>query len=289
MVARAAALLALALLAGCGGGDDEKLRLPPGQAFAATATLSPTTSAFGDELTASVRVLLDRNRIDPESIKVLARFSPYRERTTVERVDSGNLTALVFRYRLHCLTLACVPPEGVDGTLRSDFWEARITSDDGPVVSVRFPAARMVARVEREEFTPEDADDVDTWPPRWRATVGVPDADPAAAPWALALALGGLGLLLVAGSAAGAAVLLRGGRLFRAPETDPLERALELLRLARDEQERRRALEALALALEQERGAELSQPARALAWSPPAPREEDAAELASLARREAAR
>jgi hypothetical protein len=279
---------ALALLAGCGA-DEQRLTLPPGQTFVATATLGPTTSAFGDPLHASVRVLLDRNHVDPGSIKVLARFSPFRERTTVERVDSGNLTALTYRYTLHCLTLSCVPQDGDGNTLRSDYWEARITSADGPVLSIRFPDARMVARVEQEEFVPENAADVERWPPRWRAAVSLPEPGYAVSPSRLALGLGLLGLALVAGSAAGAFLLLRRGRLFREAEVPALQRALELLRTARTEEERRAALEALALALEEEREDGLSEPARALAWSPAAPGEEDAAELASLAQGGAAR
>jgi hypothetical protein len=60
----------------------------------------------------------------------------------------------------------------------------------------------------------------------------------------------------------------------------PLDRALELLRQARTDEERRAALEALALALDPD----LADPARALAWSERTPSEEDAQELAALAK-----
>ena len=214
---------AVALLAGGCGGDAERLSLPPGQSFAAKVDLTPTTSAFGDPLKATVHILLDRDRIDPDSIKVLARFRPYTERTRIERVDSGNLTALTYTYTLHCLTLACVPPQGVDNTLRSDFWEARITSDLGSVLALPFPDARMIARVEQEEFVPENAAEVERWPPRWRAALALPEPSYLASPALLSAVLAVLGLALAGGSAFAGLRLLRGGRLFRAPEVTPLE------------------------------------------------------------------
>jgi len=286
VVARALAVLLVVLVTGCAAGSEERLRLPPGQSFAATATLTPLASGFGDELTATVRILLDRNRIDPESIRVRARFSPFRDRTTIERVDSGNLTALLYTYRLHCLTISCIPPEGLDGSFRSDRWEARITSDHGPVLEVRFPEARIVPRLQPREFEPENAADVETWPPRWRAAVTVPEPTYRASPARLASVLGLLGALLVAGSAAAAWRLLRRGRLFREPEIAPLDRALALLRDARSDEERRAALEALALALDTELDVELAEPARALAWSQPAPTDSKVEELATLAKGE---
>ncbi|HUP31841.1 MAG TPA: hypothetical protein VM184_02320 [Gaiellaceae bacterium] len=284
MVARTLAALLVVLVTGCAAGSEERLRLPPGQSFAATASLTPRTSSFGDELTATVRVLLDRNRIDPDSIRVLARFSPFRDRTTVDRVDSGNLTALVYRIKLLCLTISCVPSEQ-DGFYTVE-WGARITSDHGPVVDLLFPEARIIQRTPLREFVPENAADVETWPPPWRASVSVAEPTYRASPAALAWVLGGLGALLLAGSVAAAWRLLRRGRLFREPDVSPLDRALALLRDARTDEERRAALEALALALDAEVDAELAEPARALAWSQLAPTDSKVEQLATLAKGE---
>ncbi|HSO02050.1 MAG TPA: hypothetical protein VLS46_05945, partial [Gaiellaceae bacterium] len=198
MVARPLALALVVLAAGCAGGSQERLSLPPGQSFAASTSLTPLTSSFGDEFTATVRVLLDRDRVDPDSIRVLARFSPFRDRTTIERVDSGNLTSLVYTIKLLCLTISCVPPEG-DANY-SVQWGARITSDHGPVVDLLFPEARIIQRTAVREFTPVGATDVETWPPPWRASVSVPEPGYRASPTRLAWALGLLGALLLAGS-----------------------------------------------------------------------------------------
>jgi hypothetical protein len=282
VVARALAVALVVLAAGCAGGSEERLSLPPGQSFAASTSLTPLTSSFGDEFTATVRVLLDRDRIDPDSIRVLAYFSPFRDRTTIERIDSGNLTALVYTIKLLCLTISCVPPEGeANYTVK---WGARITSDHGPVVDVLFPEARIIQRTAVREFTPENAGDVETWPPPWRASVSVPEPGYRVSPTRLAWALGILGALLLAGSAAAAWRLLSRGRLFREPAVSPLDRALSLLRDARTDEERRAALEALALALDTELDPELAEPARALAWSQSAPSDSKVEELATLAK-----
>jgi hypothetical protein len=277
--------LLVVLAAGCAGGAEERLTLPPGQSFAATGSITPETSAFGDELTARIRVLLDRDRIDPDSIRVLARFSPYRDRTTVERVDSGNLTALLYTYRLLCLTISCVPPAG-DEILEGAFtiqWAARVTSDQGPVLELPFDEIRVVPRVLPTDQPAENTGEVEQWPPAWRASVSLPEPTYRLSPSLLTWVPAVLGLLLVAASAAAGWRLLRRGRLFREPDTAPLERALGLLRNARTDEERRAALEALALALDTELDPELAEPARALAWSQSTPSETDAEELATLA------
>jgi hypothetical protein len=90
------------------------------------------------------------------------------------------------------------------------------------------------------------------------------------------------GALLVAGSALAGFLLLRRGRLLREREVSPLDRAFALLRAARTDEERREALEALALALDAEGGP--AQPARELARSQSSPTADDAAAVAALAK-----
>ncbi|MDQ3066168.1 MAG: hypothetical protein M3R12_03295, partial [Actinomycetota bacterium] len=223
---RTLAIALVVLAAGCAAGSEERLSLPPGETFAVTTTLSPQTSAFGDTLTAGIRILMDRDRVDPEVVKVLYGFRPYRDRATIERVDSGNLTALLYTIKLECLTLFCVPPEG---GFTSPGWGARITSGVGSVRDVTFPEITVVSRMQQQEFEPENTgENPDQWPPSWRAAVSLPDPSFRVSPTPLAWILGVLGALLVAGSAAAAWLLLRRGRLLREPAVSPLERALEL-------------------------------------------------------------
>ena len=277
-----AALLVFAA-AGCtGGSDDAKLSLPPGELFAVSASVTPQKSLFGDPVTARLRILFDRNRVAPESVQVLYGFRPYRDRTTLERVDSGNLTTLLYTIELDCLTLSCVPPEG-------DFtssWGARITSGVGPVRDISLPEITVGSRIPPDsEFLPENAgEEARDWPPKWRATVSLPEPSYRLSPALLTWLLGGLGALLLGGSAAAGLFLLRRGRLVRDREIAALDRALELLRRARTDEERRAALEALALALDTELDPQLAEPARALAWSESRPSETAAEKLADLAK-----
>lgn len=282
MVSRVAAACFVLLVAGCGGSTDEELSLPPGQSFAVATSITPRTSAFGDPLTARLRILVDRDRIDPDSVRVLARFQPWRDRTTIDRVDAGDLTALTYTIELQCLTLSCVAFEREH---EPQLPAARITSDRGRVYEAEWPTVSVGTRVPPQGFVPENTgDEEQDWPPKWRATVALPEPSYSVSPALLTWLLAGLGAVLVGISAAAGFLLLLRGRLVRDREIAPLDRALELLRSARTDEERRAALEALALALDPELGTELAQPARALAWSQPRPSETAAEELAELAR-----
>ena len=279
---RLAAACVVLLAAGCAGGADEELSLPRGQSFAVATSITPRTASFGDPLTARLRILVDRDRIDPDSIRVLARFQPWRDRTTVERVDAGRLTALTYTIELHCLTLSCV---GFEREYEPQLTGARITSDRGRVYQVEWPSVSIGTRVPPREFVPENTgEEAQDWPPKWRATVSLPEPSYRLSPTLLTWLLAGFGALLVGVSTAAGLLLLRRGRLVRDREIAPLDRALDLLRRARTDEERRAALEALALALDTERGPELAQPARALAWSQSRPSETAVEELADLAR-----
>jgi hypothetical protein len=281
VVARVLAACLVLLAAGCARESDDELSLPRGQTFAASTSITPKTSAFGDPLTARLRILVDRNEIDPDTIRVLSFFQPWRDRTTIERVDVGNITALTYTTQLHCLTLSCTSRDQRELTFT---FGARIVSDVGPVQQVRWPEVSVATRIPVEEGPAENTGETpNEWPPPWRAGVSLPGPSYHVSPALLTWGLGVLGALLVAGSAAGGWLLVRGGRLLREREVPALERALQLLRAARTDEERRAALEALALALETELEPELAEPARQLAWSQGQPSESAAAELAALA------
>jgi hypothetical protein len=281
VVARAALIVCLlALAAGCGGSDEE-LSLPNGQSFAARTSIFPQTSAFGDPLTARLRILVDRNKIDPDKIRVLPFFQPFRDRTTVERVDSGNITAVTYTTQLYCLTLSCTSR---DVREQQFLFGARIVTSVGPVVQVGWPKVTIVTRIPALVGPAENTGETpDEWPPAWRASVSLPQPSYRASPTLLVWLLGGLGALVLAASTAAAYLLLRRGRLLRERPVGALDRALEMLRNASNDEERREALEALALALETELDDGLAEPARALAWSPGRPSKTAADELASLA------
>jgi hypothetical protein len=271
----------VALVAGCAGGSDEELSLPRGQSFAATTSISPLTSAFGDPLTARVRILVDRNEIDPDKIRVLSFFRPWSDRTTIERVDAGNITALTYSIQLYCLTVSCTSRDQRELSYQ---FGARIVSDVGPVQEVVWPEVTVVTRIPVQDVPAENTGEApNEWPPAWRASVALPEPSYRASPTLLAWGLGGLGALLLAASAAAAYRLIRRGRFLQERPVPALDRALELLRNARTDEERRAALEALALALDAELDPELAQPARALAWSQGQPSQSAAEELASAA------
>jgi hypothetical protein len=280
-VRRALSLLVVVLAAGCAGGSgDERLSLPEGKSFATTTSISPLTSAFGDPVTAHLRILLDRRQVDPDRVRMLAFFRPWSDRTTVERVDQGNFTSLTYTIRLVCLTLSCTSADERELTYG---FGGRIVFDTGPVQEFTWPDVTVVTRIQPRVGPAENTGEVEEWPPAWRTAVSLPEPSYRASPGLLTWILGGLGALFVAGSAAAGALLMRRGRLLREREVPPLERALELLRSARTPEERRAALEAVAVALEGERDETLAEPARALAWSKRTPSESAAAELAALA------
>ena len=278
---RAVLLCFLALLAGCGGGgEDVDLVLPEGQHFAVATSISPRTGAFGDTLTAELRILLDRRYVDPATVRPVHRFLPYRDRTTLERVDDGNLTALTYTIKLDCLTLYCVPGGSGEET---GFPITRIFSGSEAAREVEWPRFFVATRVREEAAAPEGtSEEEQVWPPAWQAAVSVPEPGYRVRPGLLAWVVGVAGALLVAGSALAGFLLLRRGRLLREREVSPLDRAFALLRAARTDEERREALEALALALDADGGP--AQPARELAWSQSSPSADDAAAVAALAK-----
>lgn len=255
--------------------------MPPDRSFAVATTISPRTAAFGDPLTARVRVLLDRNKIDVGSMRLLTRFSPWRDITTIERVDAGNLTALTYTIELQCLTLSCVAFERES----QQRFGATITALGGRVYDLLWPEVTIVTRVPPQGAVPENTgEEAEDWPPRWRAAVSLPEPSYRVSPALLTWMLAGLGLLLIGASAAAGWRMWRRGRLGGAHEISALDRALALLQGAHSDEERRGALEALALALDGERDQELAEPARALAWSKRRPSETQAEELAELAK-----
>lgn len=270
----AAVALCVLVLSGCGG-DEEEARplLPPGRTIEASGEIVPRTSLFGDTVTAQAVVAVDRTRIDPDSLELRANFAPYERVGDVEvsRREVGGETQLVYTTRLRCDEYACLPREGRT-TFR--FRPARLGS-----ALVRWPPIEVASRVNQSELQAF----------RYRATVApvpeatspVPSGVLAATAFSAAALLALLGVFLLARAG------LRAWR--RQPELDlpPLERALLLLEWTKkrpDGEDRRRALELLAGALEGEGRSELAGDARALAWADDSPSPEEATALAGRVR-----
>ncbi len=75
----------------------------------ATASLSSRALAFGDPVTARLDLLVDPGAVDPSSVQVAPRFSPYRIVSRSLATRRSGATLLSYRYVLECLLPACVP------------------------------------------------------------------------------------------------------------------------------------------------------------------------------------
>jgi len=263
----AAACSALVLVGCSAAGDEGEPLLRAGPSIKATTELTPRSLLFGDTLEARLTVAVDRRRIDPDTLDVRTAFKPFEQIGDVERGrrDVGDQTELTYTFTLRCDEFLCLPR---GGRIPFRFAPARV----GPV-RAPWPAVEVATRINESELNAF----------RYRALLTpLPEPTYRIAPTALATTtfLGAALLLLVA-----AFFGLRIGRRAwarRSPELNlaPVERALVLLRWTRDGEDRRRALELLAEALDEEQSAELARAARKLAWSDEPPSAEQAEQLA---------
>ena len=269
-VAAGAAAVAAVLLLG-------RSESPP--ALAATAPLvvhagfDPPTVTFGDRVVARVVVLLDRNAVRPNTLKLTAGVAPLTQLAAprMTRTTRGNLSVVTYEVPAACMTDGCVAPAG-DLPLRLPRVIAAAATRSGGVAraTAAWPVLHVHGRV--------NAADVAGSRPRFRG-----DATPAAptyriAPSTLAALLDALAVLLVLGGVAVAAYEARRyalRRRGRAPEGDELDRALRLAREAesRPPPDRRRALGLLARLLGTRDG-RLAATASDLAWAKPQPEPE---------------
>jgi hypothetical protein len=247
--------------------DDGEPLLRAGRTIDVTTELAPRSLLFGDTLTARLVVAVDRRRIDPETLDVRTRFKPFEEVGEVKRSrrDVGDQTELTYTFALRCDEFLCLPR---GGRIPFRFAPARV----GPR-QVTWPAIEVATRINESELNAF----------RYRAVLTpLPKPTYRISPNALAATtfVGAALLLLIA-----AALGLRIGRRAwarRSPELNlpPVERALVLLHWTRDGEDRRRALELLAEALDDEQRSELARAARKLAWSDEQPSRDQAEELA---------
>jgi hypothetical protein len=261
----------------------------------ARASLAPGTGLFGDTFAASVDVVLDRRRIDPDSVRLAADFVPWEivGDPVRARRDSGDTTHLRTTYTVRCLSGACVPLSdaiSVEFPPVSVTFSRRSTSGAaGEALEVEWPRLFVYSRTALAALEARGS----TIP--WRADlVSQPDVSYRVSPTlAIALATAGSALFAVAALALLAFAWWRRApapapepELPPEPELTPLEQALALLEdTARVDgfADRRRALELVAeeLAI---RDADLAEAARTLAWSEDVPKADATSELATRVR-----
>jgi hypothetical protein len=292
-MAAAAALVVLALAAPATAGrprglplpattyPDAALRVPGGIGLA--VLVDPASPHFGDRVTATVEILVDPRQVDPDSVRVVTDFAPYRAAAPPHRSrrEARGLVTIRHRFRLLCLRAPCRPPVGGVRTFR--FTPARVTfrrvnGTSGAFTRRSYPLT-VASRLSEDLALRGD----------WQARVfPLPAVGYRFDPGGLSAALFAAAALL---AVAGAALVGRAyGPLVRAElrrrglaRLRPVEREVALLRDAtarRDADGQRRALDGLALALGENGGDDLARGARRLAWSRSAPRAEDSLALA---------
>jgi hypothetical protein len=294
-------LVAVALLAaGCAGGE-EAADLPLGRQLSATATVDPSVHLFAEPVVARVELVVDREHVDPDRLRLRARFLPYDvARATRARDDRDRFTVLRYEYVLRCLRIACIPEivPSAAGEAETGRGERRVF--DLPAAQVLYDDPDGEARTLTRAVWPQlvsvsriKQSDVPSFGFVFKTSVApVPEPDYRVPPMLLGAGLVAGALALLALPAALAVGWLRRRRpppaVVEEEEVPALERALRLVEWARDREnggERREALEVLAVELEAVESRELSVSARALAWSPVAPTPADADALVTSVRR----
>ena len=280
-LAAAAALVLLVVALEQGWGESEPV-VSRGDRLFVDADVTPRSHLFGDPLTARVDLVFNRAFIRPESVRVRARFRPFRiERAMRTRSDHGDSTRLAIVYRLSCLRRECVasgPQKKFDFRPALVSYRVRGAASSAEVF---WPSVSVASRVGGAEL----------FGPALRASVRpLPETTYRIDPTLLAaLALAGAFVLVLVATALVAPQLPRslGLRLpawlrpGRRPRT-PLELALDRVRAAsaNGRGDERRALENLALELSLSGSDDLARNARRLAWSPRGPHDGELDELA---------
>jgi hypothetical protein len=249
----------------------------------ATAEFSPPVQLFGNLVTARVSVVTDTTRVDPARLDVIATFSPYEQVGPPKEVHlgSGRYIQTIWTWKLRCLTAPCVPlapPSVVYHAFHFPPVEVRGFGANGKTTyraHAFFPRLEIVSQMSARENTYIKGRQHIQWqypiPP---STGDAYRLSPDLVFW-LAVALAGI---------CAAAALAVGGRwalrlrqpLPSAAPAVPgsyLERALALFFWASargDETLQRKALERVADELPLD-VVDLSETARALAWSPETP------------------
>ena len=258
------------------------------------ASLNPPVHLFGTAVTAKIAVVADRRWVAPANLRVKAHFDPYHPvgPPTETRTVSGRFLQVTWTWTLRCLTADCVPVRPRSQTTHIFHFGPANVEYLSPTGQVRYALNARFQRLEVvSELSPDVVNGIANHTIEWQAPL-TPVArprygvSPALAFWlavALAVVLGAAGLGIGGRWAwqfrpakAEDDLLLRGSSL---------ERALGLFFWARehdDETLQRKALERVAEELPFDVH-DLSETARALAWSREIPDEEDVQEISERA------
>jgi hypothetical protein len=275
------AVVAAAVLAALAAAAPAEAKVPPvhggsvlgrNRPLKVYASVTPPVHLFADAVTAKVAVVADRKWVAPGNLRVIVRFAPYQPvgPPTEVRTANGRLLQITWTWQLRCLAVACVPETRTSDTSRifhfrrahveylSPGGKVRYALDAGfpPIVAFSQLSPSVVAGLTAHrlywqyQLTPLPA-------PHYRVAPGL-------AFWlavALASLLGAMGLAVAA------------------------RWALTLFFWARaqdDETLQRKALERVADELPFDVH-DLSETARALAWSPESPEAKDVQEISERA------
>lgn len=233
------------------------------------ATLSTPQHMFGDPIRGRVEVVLDANRVDPDTVKVRANFEPYRtlRPPTQSRRAVGSVTRLSFDYQLACLTYRCLPQRGQKRfRMKPGAVEYKTQGGSAQTEEIYWPTLTASGRVERNFWEAEMRGEFrELGPPTYRVSPRLVEG----VALVLAVIFGAAATLLTLRQLPLARIAERLG--LKTPDRrTPLARALaQVHETSSPEQapEGRRALERLAHELRQARNSELAWAASELAWS----------------------
>lgn len=295
----AVSALAVLVVANVPDGDDGGLPALGESGVRVDTRLVPRIVLFGDTVRAIVDVTLDRERFDPESVRVSPQFSPWEVvgQPERERRDAGRLAKVRTTFTIRCMKSPCIPA-GQTAPLELD--SLRVTYARSGAVEGQRTAQRVEwpLLVVNSRFAAVRFEDTQTAATPWRADLtSMPAVSHRIAPGLLVGLLLGTSLLL--GCASAGLAYVAWPRRVPEPEPEPepeplpsltpLEQALALLEeSARVDGagEQRRALELVAEELDEWGDAELAGTARVLAWSEGVPGVEQTNALAAQVRAE---
>jgi hypothetical protein len=277
-----AAVVLLLVAVGLGWIGGSSTAGAPATPLAAKTTMTQRPVFFGDPVTADVEVQIDRDTVDPASVRVSPRFEPFVPTGAPEvREDRvGRRETIRYRYTIQCLSDTCLPQR--KEPLVVQLPPVAVTAAGGGHVlraTATWPVTAILSRLQKK--------DIGSYQPHFRRPAAVPPPRYAISPSRTAdvlTAIGALLALVALGVLAGElARLLQRRRLARAVRRTPLEEALAYTRDAAsrpDPADRRKALELLARTLDAEGDPALADETADVAWSEEAPTPERALELA---------
>ncbi|MGZ4402417.1 MAG: hypothetical protein ACXVRI_06170 [Gaiellaceae bacterium] len=289
LAALAAAAAADASIPPTPGGSVLGRRLP----LKVYASVTPPVHQFATVITARVAVLADRKWVAPSNVHVAVHFAPYRPAgpPTVVRTSNGRLLQITWTWKLRCLTTKCIPVTRSSSISHIFHFRPAHIEYLSPRGTVRYALnARFQRVLALTQLSPSVVAAALDHRLIWQYNITpLPGPHYRLSPnllfWlavALACLLGATGVVLAA----------RWALQFRpvpadrdALRTSSLERALTLFFWARahdDETLQRKALERVADELPFDVH-ELSETARALAWSPETPEEDEVQEISERA------